>query len=64
MRNQYPGNCKDCGKRVEAGEGYFEWQDGILRRWAVRCVPCAAQGREASGKPLSLAQEEAMRKTP
>lgn len=58
MRNQYAGQCKDCGKHVPACSGNFERQNG---RWAVRCLPCVAAGRQSAGKPLSHAQCDALR---
>jgi hypothetical protein len=58
MRNRFPGPCKDCGERVEAGAGYFEKAPG--NGWRVRHVHCTAVAKQASGKPLSKAQRAAI----
>ncbi len=61
MRNAYPGACRDCGKHVAAGEGYFHKNPrGTSPKWSVRCVPCVAQGKQARGAPLSFAQRDAL----
>lgn len=57
MRNRFSGPCKNCGRTVEAGAGYFERRP---HGWAVRCIPCTARTKETAGKPLSLAQAEAL----
>jgi len=56
MRNKYPGPCRECSGRVEAGEGYFERSPG---GWLVRCILCTAKSKIAAGKPLSRAQAKA-----
>lgn len=41
MRNKYAGLCKDCGKYVGAGKGYFEKQSRYEAvKWRVRCWQC------------------------
>lgn len=61
MRNKFPGACRECGVPVAAQAGYFERAYG---RWWVRCIPCTAKAKQAVGKPLSLAQQEALRGQP
>ena len=52
MRNQYPGQCYKCGKRVEPDEGYFERHKGGFRVQHIWC-----KGTEPSLEPL-VAKEE------
>ena len=42
MRNQYPGTCYRCGKRVEAKAGHFERHNG---GWRVQHAECAIKYR-------------------
>jgi hypothetical protein len=57
-RNQFPGPCRDCGKHVAEGDGYFHREGRPIRgrRWSVRCMDCVIAGKAASGRPLSRAQ--------
>ena len=45
MRNQYPGTCYRCNKRVNAGDGHFErnYQGGA--KWRLQHAGCAIQHR-------------------
>lgn len=42
MRNKHPGICYRCKKRVEAGDGHFEWHNG---GWRVQHARCAIEWR-------------------
>lgn len=62
MRNRFPGNCLVCGKRVDAGAGYFQkWPDrGRLQKWLVRCRECVGHGNESQNAvELSATKEGA-----
>lgn len=56
MRNQYPGTCYRCGRRVEVGEGHFEKvgrrqveagkiKPGDRRQWLLQHAECAIEHR-------------------
>lgn len=45
MRNQYPGSCYRCNKRVEAGAGHFE---RFGNSWRLQHADCAIEHR---GRP-------------
>ena len=44
MRNQYPGTCYRCGKRVEAWAGHFECVANT-KNWRVQHAQCAIKFR-------------------
>jgi superfamily I DNA/RNA helicase len=60
MINKFPGNCADCGKRVEAGAGEAFRADG---RWFVRHDGCSAPAQpvdagEATAAVITLARSQ------
>ena len=43
--NRYPGGCRECGGRVEAGAGRIAGKVG--NRWTVAHLSCAEAGEAA-----------------
>jgi len=50
MRNQYPGTCYRCNRRVNVGEGHFERHNG---GWRTQHAHCAIQHRAGKAKVQS-----------
>jgi hypothetical protein len=61
MRNRFAGNCRDCGRHVAEGAGYFHKEPrGTWPKWSVRCISCVAAGKQARGAPQSFGQQAAL----